>query len=148
MPTVLDLLGLPFDVPHDGISTLPLVRCAPAPADTVGCTSIPVGGFSRSRPSQASGSGEPSHDCAFREEAFAETMPAGWQALDGDNRRIWMVRTSDWKLIWNWNPDSQQQSWELYNLREDPGELKNVFAAQPLVANRLKAALEAEVARK
>ena len=75
-------------------------------------------------------------------------MPAGWQALDGDNRRIWMVRTSDWKLIWNWNPDSQQQSWELYNLREDPGELKNVFAAQPLVANRLKAALEAEVARK
>ena len=29
----------------------------------------------------------------FREEAFAETTPAGWQSLPEDDREIWCVRT-------------------------------------------------------
>jgi len=77
----------------------------------------------------------------FREQAFAETMPAGWQALEGDSRRIWMAREQGWKLILNWNPDTQEQRWELYNLHEDPGELHNVVECEPEQAARLRAAL-------
>jgi arylsulfatase A-like enzyme len=75
---------------------------------------------------------------AFRPQAFAESMPAGWQALEGDNRRIWMVREQGWKLILNWNPDTQEQRWELYDLRQDPGELTNVHETESEPAGRLK----------
>lgn len=83
----------------------------------------------------------------FRPEVFAETMPAGWQALEGDHRRLWMVRTSDWKLIYREDPGTLERAWELYDLRQDPGETRNRYAAEPLVANRLRASLEAEMAR-
>jgi len=126
MPTILDLLGIAPDVPQDGQSALPLLRGE-------GGTASPAGRVA-SRPA---GLAVP----PFREQAFAETMPAGWQALEGDSRRIWMAREQGWKLILNWNPDTQEQRWELYNLHEDPGELHNVVECEPEQAARLRAAL-------
>jgi arylsulfatase A-like enzyme len=84
----------------------------------------------------------------FREEAYAETMPAGWQALEGDERRIWCVRTAECKLILNWDRATDAKSYELYNLRDDPGERRNVFAEEPLKAAELNAKLEAHMARR
>lgn len=112
MPTLLDLMGVPCDVPLDGQSLLPLIR------------------------------GEVD---SFRPEAYAETMPAGWQALQGDERRIWCVRTVDWKLILNWDRATDEESWELYHLAADPGERHNVIAEHPAVAEALKTQLEAHM---
>lgn len=78
---------------------------------------------------------------AFRPQAFAETMPAGWQALEGDERRIWMVREAGWKLILNWDPETQERRWELYDLGRDPGERTNVHDTEPAQAARLREAL-------
>jgi len=82
----------------------------------------------------------------FREEAYAETMPAGWQAITGDERRIWCVRTLEWKLIMNLNPVAGTRSYELYNLAVDPGERHNVLDREPAKAAELKAKLEAHMA--
>ncbi len=114
MPTIFDLLGLELSLPHDGASTLPLIR------------------------------GETDR---FREEAYAETMPAGWQALEGDKRRIWCVRTLGWKLIMNLDPVTDTRSYELYNLLDDPGEQNNVFDQEPAKAAELKNKLQAHMAR-
>jgi len=75
-------------------------------------------------------------------------MPAGWQALEGDNRRIWMVREQGWKLILNWDPETREQRWELYDLRRDPGELTNVYETQPEQAERLREALLAQMSHR
>ncbi len=113
MPTIFDLLGLELALPHDGASTLPLIR------------------------------GETER---FREEAYAETMPAGWQAQDGDERRIWCVRTLEWKLIMNLDPATATRTYELYNLRDDPGERNNICDQEPAKAAELQAKLEAHMA--
>lgn len=49
----------------------------------------------------------------------------------------------DWKLMQN-DPFSP---FELYNLREDPGETHNVIARQPAIANELRSALRAHIQR-
>lgn len=77
----------------------------------------------------------------FREEAYAETPPAGWQALPGDERRIRCVRTAEWKLIVH---SGETERSELYHLTEDPGERRNVFDREPAVAKRLRALLDAQ----
>jgi len=77
----------------------------------------------------------------FREEAYAETPPAGWQALPGDERRIRCVRTAEWKLIVH--SDGGERS-ELYHLTEDLGERRNLFDREPAVAQRLRALLDAQ----
>jgi arylsulfatase len=78
----------------------------------------------------------------FREHAFAETTPAGWQALEKDDRELFCVRTQDWKLILSTDTARRQDRWELYNLREDPGERTNLHGAgHPAVAG-LREALE------
>ena len=56
------------------------------------------------------------------------------------------VRDSTWKLIHNPNEIDQSlmagSEYELYNLDSDPGELHNVYLAEPEVTARLRAVLE------
>jgi arylsulfatase A-like enzyme len=127
MPTVLDVAGVGFEVGHDGMSALGLMRA-------VGGVTDPDRSRSVTAPT-----------AAFREYAFAETMPAGWQALEGDNRRIWMVREQGWKLILNWDPESREKRWELYDLRQDPGETRNVYEQEAEEAARLRELLERHI---
>jgi arylsulfatase A-like enzyme len=105
MPTIFDILGIDFELPHDGTSMLPLID-----GDTED----------------------------FREEAYAETMPAGWQAIVGDERRIWCIRTAEWKLILNLDPVAATQEYELYNLVDDPGERHDIFDDEPEKARELQ----------
>lgn len=79
----------------------------------------------------------------FREETYAEAPPAGWQALRADKRRIYCVRTLDWKLIKNVEYPGGPGAYELYNLRQDPGERNNLIDREPEKAAELKAKLEA-----
>jgi arylsulfatase A-like enzyme len=81
----------------------------------------------------------------FREESYSETTPAGWQALLGDERRIWSIRTSDWKLILHTDVSADKRHYELYNLCTDPGETINCFEKETTKANQLKAKLDAYV---
>ena len=66
----------------------------------------------------------------FRPEAYAETTPAGWQALHDDQREIWCVRTEQWKLILNTDSRDSFRAFELYHLATDPGERRDVFDQQ------------------
>ncbi len=84
-------------------------------------------------------------EAAFREEAYAETPPAGWQALDGDERRIRCVRTRDWKLIVNTDLSTHAHWFELYDLREDPGEQRNRADEEPERVQTLLARLNAHM---
>lgn len=83
----------------------------------------------------------------FREHAFAETTPAGWQALEKDDRQMYCVRTQDWKLILNTDAGRRQSRWELYCLREDPLELSNVYRSDHPAVAGLREALEASIRR-
>jgi len=83
----------------------------------------------------------------FRDEAYAQVPPAGWQQLWGDERHIWCIRTPEWKLIFNAEGPDAPGRYELYNLRNDPGERQNLFEREPEIARRLKAKLEAHMAR-
>jgi arylsulfatase A-like enzyme len=64
----------------------------------------------------------------FRSEAFFETTPAGWQALAGDDREVFGVRTRQWKLILHTDERRSAKRYELYDLRSDPEETRDVFA--------------------
>ena len=89
-------------------------------------------------------------DLAFREEAFAETPPAGWQALQSDDREIWCVRTASWKLILNTRRSDAGGRYELYDLKHDPRELRNLYGeagADQSVVRKLSAALEGFIQR-
>jgi arylsulfatase A-like enzyme len=75
------------------------------------------------------------------------------------------IREGDWKLILpasayivkdgTITPDTivdnkgkgQNEKFQLYNLRSDPGEAKNLFAQEPVKANELFAALKEDIAR-
>ena len=83
----------------------------------------------------------------FRERAFAETPPAGWQALDDDERRMWCVRTAEWKLILHEERPGGARRFELYNLVDDPGEREDCFDRAPRAAEKLMNALENFAAR-
>jgi arylsulfatase A-like enzyme len=60
-------------------------------------------------------------------EAYAETTPAGWQALRDDRRELWCVRTDRWKLVANAERGSDPHRFELYDLHTDPGERTNLY---------------------
>lgn len=84
----------------------------------------------------------------FRAESYAETPPAGWQALPGDERRISCVRTAEWKLIVHHDPLTGAERSELYNLAGDPGELRNVISKEKAIAEKLRASLDARRMRR
>jgi arylsulfatase A-like enzyme len=64
----------------------------------------------------------------FRSEAFCETTPAGWQALSGDDREVFAVRTSRWKLILHTDERRSARRYELFDLQADPGETRDLYA--------------------
>ena len=76
----------------------------------------------------------------FQEEtAFSETTPCGYSCpkrLEEHRRRS--VRSNDWKLIANYTPDTNETTYELYHLAEDPGETKNVLDEYPDVVEQFK----------
>jgi arylsulfatase len=55
----------------------------------------------------------------------------GWQLFG--NRAI---RQGDWKLLWLCQPFGASQ-WQLYNLKDDPGETKDLAAEEPAIRDRL-----------
>ena len=83
----------------------------------------------------------------FPKAAFAETTPAGWQALTGDHREIWCLRTNRWKLILNTDTNGKQQQFELFDLEHDPEERQNAFQKHTGMAAKLRKQLEAYVDR-
>ena len=77
-------------------------------------------------------------DSEFQKVAYSETggVNGPWPSPNAPN--IKCVRTKKWKLIHNLTPDT----WELYNLENDPQELKNVVDEYPLVVTKLKDKLQ------
>jgi len=63
----------------------------------------------------------------FRNVAFSETIPAGWQALDSEKREMWSARTNNFKLILKSAFFSNEYEYEFYNLVEDTKELENCY---------------------
>jgi uncharacterized sulfatase len=53
--------------------------------------------------------------------------------------RMWMIRTPQWKLIRHFEPGGQD---ELYHLREDPGELRNLAGSADPEHRAQRAALD------
>jgi len=77
-------------------------------------------------------------DSEFQKISYSETggVNGPWPSPNTPN--IKCVRTKKWKLIHNLTPDT----WELYNLKNDPQELKNVVDEYPLVVTKLKDKLQ------
>jgi arylsulfatase len=65
-----------------------------------------------------------------------ETLHDAIFAETGEGFTSRMIRTPDWKLV-----VSRPNKSELYDLRQDPGETRNVFGAHPEVAQDLEARL-------
>lgn len=121
MPTLFDMLGLPIPEWMEGQSTLPLI--------------------------QGTKSGIVCPQAGFRREAYSETTPAGWQALAKDDRQIWSVRTSEWKLIKYTARNGHEQKLELFDLRHDPGERRNAAAERADIIHSCLPGLEAYIGR-
>ena len=77
-------------------------------------------------------------DAEFQKIAYSETggVNGPWPSQSTPN--IKCVRPKKWKLIHNLTTDT----WELYNLENDPQELKNVVDEYPLVVTKLKEKLQ------
>ena len=77
-------------------------------------------------------------DSEFQKIAYSETggVNGPWPSPDAPN--IKCVRTKKWKLIHNLTPNT----WELYNLENDPKELKNVVEDFPAIVTKLKEKLK------
>ena len=52
----------------------------------------------------------------------------------GEEKRVCYLREGDFKIIYR----DRDESWELYNLKEDPGEQTNIIDTSP-VADKMKA---------
>ena len=115
--------GLTLDVMAQQVDILPTV-CElvglPVPAGVQGRSLVPAM------------RGEPLDDVPV----FAETVEGGYQAKE-DMKSTWLrsVRTREWKLIHKLSPGGD--SFDVYDLTEDPGEVRNVFAGRPAVAGKL-----------
>ena len=79
----------------------------------------------------------------FKEESYAMTQPCGWQVIEGDERMIYCIRTSEWKLIYYEDPNNKESNYyELYNLKDDTEEKENLIHQEPKIAKELKEKLE------
>ena len=77
-------------------------------------------------------------DSEFTKIAFSETggLNGPWPSPNSPN--VECVRTEKWKLIHNLTPDT----WELYNVKDDPEETKNLVYKYPIVVKKLKNKLQ------
>ena len=117
MPTILDCLEIPIDqscLRMQGQSMLNLLNKT-----------------EQSKP-------DTDEDSEFQKIAYSETggVNGPWPSPSSPN--IKCVRTKKWKLIHNLTPDT----WELYNLENDPQELKNMVKEHPVIVTKLKDKLQ------
>jgi choline-sulfatase len=63
----------------------------------------------------------------YDEKAYAMTQVCGWQMLDNDDRMVWCIRMPEKKLIYYYDPKSNGNRYELYDLINDPHEKINIF---------------------
>ncbi len=63
-----------------------------------------------------------------------------------------VIRNKDWKLIketsTDYDTDTTTENYELYNIRDDPRELSNVYITESLIASDLKTKITAWVLEK
>ncbi len=105
MPTILDILGVPFDGKIQGKSFLPLIQ----------------------------------GETDFQEIAFSETTPCGYSCPKRlENNRLRAIRTNAWKLISLYDHEPGETNYELYHLKDDPGETDNVIEQYSDIAAQLK----------
>jgi len=109
MPTLFAMLGLSQHEWMEGQSLLPLID-------------------------RVEGSPKTDRDSEFRETTFSETTPAGWQALSGDDRQIFAIRTAAWKVILHTDAQRHSRRLEIYDLARDPDETNDLAAAPPVTA--------------
>jgi len=117
MPTILDCLEIPIDqscLRMQGQSMLNLLNKT-----------------EQSKP-------DTDEDSEFQKIAYSETggVNGPWPSPNSPN--IKCVRTKKWKLIHNLTPNT----WELYNLENDPQELKNMIEEHPVIVTKLKDKLQ------
>jgi arylsulfatase A-like enzyme len=79
----------------------------------------------------------------FREYAYCETggLYGPWPSPSGPN--VFCIRTKNWKLIYNKNPNT----FELYNLLEDPLELNNSYGLGHSIESKLRKVLKKEMSQ-
>ena len=117
MPTVLDCLEIPIDqscLRMQGQSMLNLIN------------------------QTEQNESNTDEDSEFQKIAYSETggVNGPWPSPNSPN--IKCVRTKKWKLIHNLTPNT----WELYNLENDPQELKNMVEEHPVIVTKLKDKLQ------
>ncbi len=117
MPTVLDCLEIPIDqscLRMQGQSMLNLIN------------------------QTEQNESNTDEDSEFQKIAYSETggVNGPWPSPSSPN--IKCVRTKKWKLIHNLTPNT----WELYNLENDPQELKNMIEEHPVIVTKLKDKLQ------
>ena len=112
MPTILDLLEIPIDK-----------SCLTMQGESL------LNSINQSTTDE---------DSEFNKIAFSETggLLGPWPSPDSPN--VECVRTEKWKLIHNLTPDT----WELYNLKDDPQETKNLVNKYPIIVKKLKVKLQ------
>jgi hypothetical protein len=109
MPTVLEMLEIPFSGKIQGKSFLPLIH----------------------------GEGD------FQESAFSETTLCGYSCPTRlAENRVRAVRTNEWKLVSKDYADTGETHYELYNLKDDPGEIQNVLDQYPNIVEHYKQELQ------
>jgi len=67
--------------------------------------------------------------------------------LAKEDRQIWSVRTSAWKLIKYTARNGCKQKFELFDLQNDPGECHNAAAERADIIQSLLHGLEAYISR-
>ena len=157
MPTVLDYLGIP--VPHEaeGNSLIPLIRgdATASPSEYSYIDRMPWWEFNLSRWYLGFQLSKGAHFPPSEKEkleAYRKMLKTSFDALDYPPGDI-AVRTNDWKLVMRKNRQLLEKvSWwrfitgkpqkidelELYDLKRDPLEKKNVAAENPAVVAKLK----------
>jgi hypothetical protein len=82
-----------------------------------------------------------------RSVCFAESTPAGWQALASDDRELWCARSGTHKLVFKTRQGLATGVRELYDLSIDPGERDDIYRPDHPAAVDLGAKLAAFIDR-